>query len=534
MKKQVLALVSVGTLLCSALAAPKMNNRVNASADLSVANSISQIGEINAFDDIVFLDDGVELTSNSTEYADRTGLGLSINAITNSYLDSIEIKDGSPIFDETFRLEKLSQASYGAVNTTETYSYATTNMQYMANNCSSSYGYSSSVTGGVELFSGEANYAYSAVNDLLYGQYTSQYYYRLCTEYANYTYSLPNYSSNLSAYKENLHNNYKQAIISLIENPTEANRDDFFETYGTHLIAKGVYGGRLNAYYAVVSNYIDVTEKYKNNISAGLKAGFEDEISGDADFSFSLRNIVGDSAGSYQERFFVTTRGGSAFSGTSFNSLSSTYASWCNSIENRPSLIATSSDGLIPLWNLLPPEYDNETNRNKVRELYLDYAETKEIDYSKYNKAVLQNPNINQILIRSAEVTINDLGAFNNHADTVVFNNISKYGITVLQANGYTTANITLTLTMKEYNMGYQHILLYNGTSSNATLWAEKKLELGGTATQKNYITQSYDFQIPLSAFNVANPLIVVRYSASGAGPDQWLNKDLKVKITFS
>lgn len=517
--------VMPGGILASA------NEGTNEYGAISYSHSLFEQGETEV--DVVYFPTATSYNL-SNQYTDRVGLGYSINAITNSYIDATEIRDGAPIFDSQFHNNTLLNAIYATSSSTITNACSASDMGSMSTALSNTYGFSASISGGYELFSGEAEYAYTIVNSIESQNYYSQYYYKFYSEYVDYTYALPNYASNLTVYKNNLDSDYRSAVTNLLSSNSAEERDQFFNTYGTHVIAKAKYGGKIHAYYNAASNQIDVGHTYRNKLSNHLSAGLGDLVEAGTNTSFSFETATDFVAGSYVDRFFATTRGGQAFSSTSMEGFKSAFVAWQNSIEDRPGLIGVTSDGLVPLWNLLPTQYDTVANRTKMRNLYLAYAQDYSTDYSRYNSNDTGSVDIGTFCVRNGEKTITDAGRFvHNIYDAIDFNSKSRYGISVLKNMGYSRMNITINLDMKEVDKGYQYIFIYNGSARDDTLLDEKKIELGGTNKQSTYINQTYTFDIPLDGLDLKNPYIVIRYGASGSNEDNWCNKNVKMGIRF-
>lgn len=126
--------------------------------------------------------------------------------------------------------------------------------------------------------------------------------------------------------------------------------------------------------------------------------------------------------------------------------------------------------------------------------------------------------------IRNNQYTITDSGVFNQSYDNV-------FPFTSEETSIYETARIVIQFTAWEKDDGYQHVMLYDGSGSGATLLGERQFEHGGSKKDTNRADYEFVFEISLS--NMTNKNLCVRYSASGFGADTWYNAAMTCSITF-
>lgn len=126
--------------------------------------------------------------------------------------------------------------------------------------------------------------------------------------------------------------------------------------------------------------------------------------------------------------------------------------------------------------------------------------------------------------IRNNQYTITDSGVFNQSYDNV-------FPFTSEETSIYETARIVIQFTAWEKDDGYQHVMLYDGSGSGATLLGERQFEHGGSKKDTNPADYEFVFEINLS--NMTNKNLCVRYSASGFGADTWYNAAMTCSITF-
>lgn len=125
---------------------------------------------------------------------------------------------------------------------------------------------------------------------------------------------------------------------------------------------------------------------------------------------------------------------------------------------------------------------------------------------------------------RDSTYTITDSGVFNQNYDNV-------FSFKKGQANIYSTVKIVVQFTAWEKDDGYQHVMLYDGSGSGATLLAEQKFEHGGN--KKDTTAKRYEFTFELDMSKLANKDLCIRYSASGFGADTWYNNAMTCSVTY-
>lgn len=365
-----------------------------------------------------------------------------------------------------------------------------------------------------------------------------QYYYALIANFDKYAYTLPNYSTNLSAYKTNLHADYINALTNLFNSNSSSIASTFFDNYGTHVIAKGIYGAKAEIYFGAVSNSHNVGVNYKAEITNKLNAGITGLIEVGTNANFNLSTILDTSSSYYKQSFRANTWGGNMFSATSIENLNIGYSNWVDSIENSTALIRTSSDGLVPLWELLPTQYDNNTYKTKLKNWFNIYA-------NNYNNNLYQSyvstyvpleAKTDYRHIRSSTYTINDSGRYShNKYDILNLNNVLSESLLEYMLEGYTKVNISVKMDMKEIDKGYQYICLYNdtGLSDDYKVCPDIKYEYGSNDLKTNFETREFIFSnIDINNFINTNK-IVIRYGASGSNDDDWQNRNIYIGVEF-
>ena len=135
---------------------------------------------------------------------------------------------------------------------------------------------------------------------------------------------------------------------------------------------------------------------------------------------------------------------------------------------------------------------------------------------------------------RTNEYTITDSGRFNQPYDIIGF---SDFGINISEciAQGFIKMDITLNFEVAELYDGYQYVFLYQKESSGSDniLLDSKDMDIGGNSVSRDYQSMTLNFY-DIELVKIMNNKLFVRYGASGAGNDTWLNKNFKVTVNLS
>lgn len=488
---------------------------------------------------IIALCRGISFVSASAAISsdvERSGLGLSVNAVTTDYLYLSELKDGAPIFNTDWLASQVNSANYVSVNSTYSSSYKSSEFEEVAKSYLARFQFSNSVSAGVDLFLAAASFGFEVEDLLRFGFKLSSYYYMFNNQIERYTLSLPNYSTDLSSYKENLNSNYLNALKKVFSG--SMTYKELFDTYGTHVVLKGVYGGTMNMFYRLASNKYDVGGYSFSNITSDINASITGVVNAGSAANFNITNTLDCSYQDVEENIYFTAHGGNPFTGTSISDFSNSFKSWSNSVASSPVLISASSDGLVPLWKLLPSKYSGYQTEfeNEFKKYAAAYNE--EILESHYH-IHFEEEEFTFYYNRSEEYKINDQGQMNQNCDIFDLNSY-PIGCDIIRAAGFKKVIVSVKLEMREQNKGYQHFYLYDSESTSATPIDEIKYEYGGTTLKKDYTYVTHTFkQIDLTriinygykSYNF-DP-IVVRYNASGVGYDDWYNRNCQIMVTF-
>lgn len=301
------------------------------------------------------------LGSNSVAYAEsntavptseivQSGLGMAINVVTAQDLNDYEF--GKMVFDS----EKLQNLSTSRVNLIESEQciYSTTDIEKLIVNFSSNTGLGI----GADAFLWALGANFKSGITFSYSNYNYKYFYVLSSEIVRYRLAIDNYKQ-VATYAD-CYSNYFLNDLSKLANGTMS-YEDFFANYGTHIVGSATYGGRLNAYYSVVSNDL--------LINADTTAGVEEAVGGVISkntVGTITRKIAANLGITFDQQrvdtaFYLKAYGGNAIATANIDNFSSTLSSWTSSFNNSDSSVVIGYDnqGLVPLWDLLPQDYQD-------------------------------------------------------------------------------------------------------------------------------------------------------------------------------
>ena len=461
--------------------------------------------------------------------SNKNGLGYSINAAKNRYLDVSEIRTGSPIFHENFLNDALNHTIKSNVFSSNTYSVSDNSIENIIKNITLKLGFSRDVTANGKIFQANIKDGFETTANMNYSNTQSHYFYNLRAEFIDYTYTLPNYSSDLSKYIEHLHPNFKSDLSKW--SLRRLSSFELFDKYGTHVIMKGKYGGTLDFYYSVTSNNLDVGGNLKLKIDNALNVGIANVIGTSSDFHFNLEDAIEKNISKCNTQLKINTYGGNFFSATSLEGFNENYDNWYASISSKPTLIGTTSDGLVPIWMF----EINPLKQQLLKEEYVRYLNEHGIDKNDYLSPNFENQEYKDTLnLRLSERTITDDGRFvHDIHDAIDLDNDLTYGIEIMNKNNFKSILVTFSAEMKEINHGYQYVFIYKSKQNNQNhLLHNQTYELNGNSLQKNYVTKSFSVEFGLNEF-LDTHLLVFRYGASGSQDDDWKNKNINITITF-
>ena len=491
---------------------------------LGVSNGLSNIKEVKANDERIII--------MNPSY----GLGYSVNLAKDECIDIDKLNNN------VLNPASLSQTST-TLNTSSTVIKHSNDFNDLVDQIESYYGLSSSCsTSNYSLFTATVASKYQDLERMDYTAYPYQYYSTYIYTYKHKTYSISGYnSSNLSSITRTLKDGYVEDLEALLYD--DADVETFFDRYGTHVVGSMVTGGRLEVNYSIVSDMIDVWQEKYNLLTNDLNSNLYSKVqNSSAVINFDPQEHCNIHTAASNQYINYSIHGGTDFSISSITQINSMFNSWKNSITSYPEIIQPTSDGLIPLWNLLPGDLNTTAYKNLFKQKYNEYMRiNKENVENQYISEIIQNEyaNTGYHSIRTGTLVVTDDSEFDQHADVANLNSFAYLKFDYFKHYGFTKMDIYLSMQMKEIDMGYQHVSFYYSEKPDVNYRIVNYVyELGGNSLINYYTTITYyKYDVPLSTFDNADPddyaKFVARYSASGTFEDDWQNMAIYLCIVY-
>ena len=182
---------------------------------------------------------------------------------------------------------------------------------------------------------------------------------------------LPEYVSGISEYSENLSSEYLNTLSEVFAG--NITYESLFSEYGTHVVMKGIYGGRMFYCYSAASNKYDLRE-YGIYINSVLN-NYMSNNRNDGLVSFPVvRNLLNCNY-NVQEGFYGCTVGGNVTENVKFDNFYDAFQSFAKTVDEYAVLIDSTKEGLVPLWKLLPEKYASHSE--EFEKALNDYIENK-------------------------------------------------------------------------------------------------------------------------------------------------------------
>ena len=468
-----------------------------------------------------------------------TAVGSSINLAKHECLDYNQVKLNNPIFDPDWDGWKIGVRTEMNQNT-ESVLYSNS-FEGIINEFESASNFESSDYAGYSLHTGTAGAKFAdSTHDYPSDNY--QYYSTYSYKTKLFSYELENYKTDLYTYQCYLSDDYYDDAEAFIDGYLD--RTTFFDRYGTHIIAKGIFGGEFNINYSITSSYYDVWSDYYSAITSYLQTSLYSKVHTGSTNSFSVLGNFSFNSQLADETINYVTRGGSNSIDISHANLQAAVTQWKSTISATPKIIEITSDGLIPLWDILPLGCDTDTNRNYFIEQYKLYAASAEEEIKNtYEPEIFSLTNGVETgfwPIRVGEAVITDSGIFSQHYDVVNLNDTYDLKYNYMRANGYTMVDIYVQMEMREIDRGYQIISLYSSEKQDNTYLIDSfEYEYEGNSLGDEYLIPVgfVRYNIPITTFESSDPndcyKLVVRYSATGLLEDDWANRNIEVNIVY-
>lgn len=463
-------------------------------------------------------------------------LGFTIDAVTAPSISQDSIKTTAGIFEPTFLNSRVHIALPARTTLYDTSSGFSSTEFFDSFNSKVSYYQGLSGAKGAFAYGESLNFELSVNTD--FSEYNSVYFNR--TSYLEVIggYGLDECTSNPELYANNLRSSF---LTNLNKLPTSYNKStnyyqfvNFFQTYGTHVVCKAYYGGRVDVYKTVTSNEKNFDSNVRAQLSNYFNVTYKDIISGTSSQEYSLENELKWSSSQFEETTRITAIGGKDYEiNNDINELNRIVNTWKKTINYyNADLVDFGDNSLYPIYELVKPLNSNRANAMKAA--YLDYLAAHydtALELLKTNTPFLSN----EVDVFDGTNVITDDGRWESPHVNVYFSDLN-IDVNSLKNLGYNYFDLTLKIRMKEIHAGYQHIHIYDRSNEDgsAKLIAQKEnYEYGGGGladTKYRYVT--FVFQdIPVS--KITKSYFTIRARASGLLDDDWCYNDLIVKVKF-
>lgn len=303
----------------------------------------------------------------------QTGLGLGINVVTAESFNDFKLS--YMVFDDE-ALQALPKSSVD-LNNSQSYMYSTIDERSLIAQFSFDLG--NSVSAGALLMKLKAGLEAGITGDI--ASYCYKYYNMLEHNVERYRLSINNYS-----YKNTYADCYSDAFLNDL-NKVKGNTmsyEAFFGRYGTHIVGSAVYGGKLNAYYTVLSKDKLINQDVKTALDGVISfQNIKNATKASAASAMSSALAISVAASDITTGFSVRTEGGNVFPSGLQSAFEAGYKSWCDSFSGNANCVVVdyATDGLVSLWEILPDEYASLAV--SMKNAFVDYYEAGENEFCK-------------------------------------------------------------------------------------------------------------------------------------------------------
>lgn len=335
-------------------------------------------------------------------------------------------------------------------------------------------------------------------------------------------------------------NGYRECFLKDLEEMASSvgtfKYNEFFETYGTHVLSSAVFGGAIEAIIHVSSMSYSFNEEVQAEFEEKAKAAINmdlanDEIEIDVDSKSKFLNSTKYSYMNNSCEISVDEIGLLARQANANNSnVSFSYENWNNSLSaanyGNVGLLSFGGDKIYGIWDVIPNEFKGlKDTIQRECTAYLNRIQPKEDKYGS-----LETGKLPYHLVRSDGIIVKDEYVNNNHMDLIRIDKIKGYvGLEQYKERGYTKMLVTLRFQAKEINDGYAEIYCLDEIPTSKYVdgislhyW---KRDL---PSDSGYYWYETSFEVDIS-----KQLFYICYDASGSWNDDWSNQNMLIKITF-
>ncbi len=462
--------------------------------------------------------------ASTAEY--ECGVGYSTNLVHPRYE---MFNPGAPILDKDY-LDSLVLTKAN-IQTYSSLEYTSNSIKEITEKISEDYNTKFGLNAKYNIYSGKLYNNFALNVDYINDAYNYQYFKIYDIMKYKYSITLPNSASFMYYYEDHFSSGYLNALERL--SSRKMGYGDFFSTYGTHLITSAIYGGKIEAYFSVLSNKVMFTESVKNTIENQISISASNITGIGNSYNLSLAGKGNFTSSNHISATNIVVKGGN-FSGLTNSALSqwqqslTIYNDDNEIVEDNTALITYSENGLLPLWDILPEEYGDLYD--EMRREYNDYvvAEQNKVSKILYNNDLTYSSEV----VEEGILTITDSGRFNQSRTCVDLQDEYCLDLNFLKKMGYQNVKLVFTCKIKEVWDGYQWFFIYLDSSETSELLASYSTSIGDGEKISTWTNVSFELNIDID--KLLSNEFVIRYGASGDYEDTWKLKELEMGIVVS
>lgn len=462
-------------------------------------------------------------------------LGFGIDAVQANSISQDSIETSARIFKADFLKDQPHiplVARYATFNQTSGFS----STDFM-NNFNLKADYYQSVSGQKGAFSYGESINLKTSASVNYSSYNSVYFNRTSYVYDLGGYSLEYCTTDPILYSSQVTSSFQYNFDNLPSSYSTSNKAqfvDFFQTYGTHIVCKAYYGGKVDVYKTVTSSKVNFDSDIQTELNKYFGGEYKDYVAGSSNETYSIANKTSLETNDYSEYTKITAIGGAYFLDVhnDLKVLHDNIIKWKDTINlGNADLIDFGQGSLYPIYKLVRPL--NYKKSLALEEAYNDYLAThysSALNYIKTGTPFLSN----EVDVFDGVHKITDDGRWKSPHVNIYFNDLN-IDLATLKQLGYTTCDITLKLHMWEENAGYQSLYIYDSYAEDGTAKKLKGIEdyqYYGIVTNLHPTTVTFKFQdIPINS--LIHNYFTFRARASGNLDDDWKYDDIHAKVQF-
>ncbi|MCL2751184.1 MAG: MAC/perforin domain-containing protein [Firmicutes bacterium] len=283
----------------------------------------------------------------------NNGIGRAVNAIEDRFIE-VTAAYQSPFKQNELYKKRLVSTP---LRSQEASHYSESSMSELSFKVGTSF--STSVAGGAKygIFSASLKSQFNLSASFAYGRKTNEIYYTLFQNITGNRLEIEAYRD-VSQFTDILSDGFL-ADAEKLQNAsmTEA---AFIGKYGTHIVAAGYFGGRIQCYYYLATNDenfdVALRSSYTNEITGAIKG----VCGGGTSTSLDIEASLGFKSAETTTSFSAEGVGGSYIAMGTQADFAQNYGTWASSFNNGSEysiLIDLPASSLISVWDMLPQEY---------------------------------------------------------------------------------------------------------------------------------------------------------------------------------